>query len=324
MCSTPVNVSSIKKRVTQKYSPSIEIFEIRLLSLPNLPPQYHTTNGLSPHLMSTLKKAFEMSILNFAKILQTLNPDLVIYDFKLPGAVEYASSVNIPAAQFLTYSAAVIAFWIDISYKLGEMFPFPAINLCEYEILSLKKLLKDLAVRKFPFDEGLRRSQDIILMKTCRVLDDKYMDYLSSLVSKKIVPVGTLDKESTNRDDHEETMQWLDKKHKGSTVFVSFGSEFPQGERISIRDALQEDNLERVGERGIVMEGWAPQATILQHSSIGGFVSHWMEFFDGKHEIWCANNCHAYEAAREEDGKLQSKEIAKAIRKVVVEEVGRL
>ncbi|PHT65145.1 hypothetical protein T459_29570 [Capsicum annuum] len=224
MCSTPVNVSSIKKRVTKKYSPSIEIVEIRLLSLPNLPPQYHTTNGLPPHLMSTPKKAFEMSIPNFAKILQTLNPDLVIYDFKLPGAAECASSVNIPAVQFLTYSAAVIAFCIHISYKPGEMFPFPAINLCEYEILSLKKLLKDLAVRKFPFVEGLRRSQEIILMKTCRVLDGKYMDYLSSLVFKKIVPVGTLVKESTNRDDHEETMQWLDKKHKGSTVFVSFGS----------------------------------------------------------------------------------------------------
>lgn len=225
MCSTPVNVSSIKKRVTKKHSPSIEIVEIRLLSLPNLPPQYHTTNGLPPHLMSTPKKAFEMSIPNFAKILQTLNPDLVIYDFKLPGAAECASSMNIPAVQFLTYSAAVIAFCIHISYKPGEMFPFPAINLCEYEILSLKKLLKDLAVRKFPFVEGLRRSQDIILMKTCRVLDGKYMDYLSSLVSKKIVPVGTIVKESTNRDDHEETMQWLDKKHKGSTVFVSFGSE---------------------------------------------------------------------------------------------------
>ncbi|XP_028105123.1 beta-D-glucosyl crocetin beta-1,6-glucosyltransferase-like [Camellia sinensis] len=30
----------------------------------------------------------------------------------------------------------------------------------------------------------------------------------------------------------------------------------------------------RVGERGMVVEGWAPQVKILRHSSIGGFVTH--------------------------------------------------
>ncbi|MCD7457117.1 hypothetical protein HAX54_034250 [Datura stramonium] len=309
-----------------------------------------------------------MSTPNFSKTLQTLNPDLVICDFNLPWAADCTSSVHIPAVQFLTFSAAAIALCIHMSDKPREMFPFPEIYLCKYEILSLTKVLKELAVGKFPFNEGLRRSQDIILMKTCRDFEGKYMDYLSSLVSKKIVPVGILVQESIDKDDPEEIMQWLDKKHKGSTVFVSFGSEFflakeqihavaqglelskvnfiwvirfPQGEKISIQDALPEGFHERVGERGMVMEGWTTQATILQHTSIGGFVSHcgWNSFMESMKfgvpiiampmQVDQPMNSRlveyigmGMEAMRDENGKLQSEEIAKAIRKVVVENSG--
>ncbi|XP_059277368.1 UDP-glucosyltransferase 29-like [Lycium ferocissimum] len=369
MCSTPVILHSIKKKgsLEEKYTRSIELVEFHLPSLPNLPPHYHTTNGLPPHLMTTLRKAFEMSIPNFSKILQTLNPDLVIYDFNLPWAAECSSSVNIPAVQFLTFSAAMIALGIHMYDKPREMFPFQEIYLHEYERLSMKKALKALG-GKFPFDEGLRRSHNIILVKTCRDFEGKYMDYLSSLVSKKIVPVGTLVQESSiDQDAHEEIMQWLDKKEKGSTVFVSFGSEyflskeqihavaqglelskvnfvwvirFPQCESIGIQDALPEGFLERVGERGKVME-WAPQATILQHTSIGGFVSHcgWSSFTESMKlgvpiiampmQVDQPINARlveyigmGMEALRDENGKLQNEEIAKAIRKVVVEKSG--
>ncbi|KAF3625625.1 hypothetical protein FXO37_30759 [Capsicum annuum] len=127
------------------------------------------------------------------------------------------------------------------------------------------------------------------------------MDYLSNFASKKIVPLGSLVQQSIDQDDHEEIKQWLDKKEKSSTVFVSFGSEFflskeeilevvqglelskvnfilvirfPHGEKIGMQDALPEGYLERVEERGMIMEEWAREATILQHPSIGGFVSH--------------------------------------------------
>ncbi|GMP22370.1 hypothetical protein CsSME_00000424 [Camellia sinensis var. sinensis] len=36
-CSTPINLKSIKKRITEKYSLSIELVEIHLPSLPELP-----------------------------------------------------------------------------------------------------------------------------------------------------------------------------------------------------------------------------------------------------------------------------------------------
>ncbi|XP_009609569.2 UDP-glucosyltransferase 29-like [Nicotiana tomentosiformis] len=368
MCSTPVNLSSIKKNVTEKYSQSIELVELHLPSLPNLPPHYHTTNGLPPHLMNTLKTAFEMAAPKFSNILETLNPDLVIYDYNQPWTAQLASSMNIPAVQLLTFSAAVVALGIHMSEDKEDKFPFPEIYLREYEMFSLKKAINESPGKEFPFGEALRRSRDIVLVKTCRDFEGKYMDYLSNLVTKNIVPVGTLVQESTDQAEHEEIMQWLDKKEKSSTVFVSFGSEyflsneeilavaqglelskvnfiwvirFPQGERISIADAVPEVFLERVGDRGKILEEWAPQANILQHPSTGGFVSHcgWSSFMESMKfgvpiiampmHIDQPMNARlveyiglGVEAVRDENGKLQSEEIAKAIRKVVMEESG--
>lgn len=49
---------------------------------------------------------------------------------------------------------------------------------------------------------------------------------------------------------------------------------FPLGEDNAIEEALSEGFLKRVGERAMILEGWAPQQRILRHSSIGGFMSH--------------------------------------------------
>ncbi|KAM3302260.1 hypothetical protein P3S67_016762 [Capsicum chacoense] len=320
LCSTPINLNySFKQSVIENYSQSIELVDLHLPSLPNLPPRYHTTNGLSSHLMRTLKDAFRMADPKFSEILQALNPDLVIYDYNQPWAADFASSLNIPAVVFIIYS-----------------FPFPEIYLHEYEMLSIMKNIDEIPDHeKFTLSDTLRRSRDLILVKAYRDFEGKYMDYLSNIFSKKIIPLGSLVQQSIDQDDHEEIKQWLDLKEKSSTIFVSFGSEyflskeeihevpkglelskvnfiwvirFPQGEKISMQDALPKGYLEKVGERGMVMEGWAPQAKILQHPSIGGFA---VEYIGA-----------AVEAAGDKDGNLQSEEIAKAIRKVVPEESG--
>ena len=69
---------------------------------------------------------------------------------------------------------------------------------------------------------------------------------------------------------------------------------FPQGEKVNLQIALPKGFLDSIGDRGMVVEGWAPQKTILKHSSIGGFESLWMEFCDGEHEVWGSNYSHAH------------------------------
>lgn len=55
-CSPPVNLRFIQGKLTEEDSHSIKLVELHLPSMPELPPHYHTSKDLPPHLMSTLKK----------------------------------------------------------------------------------------------------------------------------------------------------------------------------------------------------------------------------------------------------------------------------
>lgn len=109
-------------------------------------------------------------------------------------------------------------------------------------------------------------------------------------------------------------------------------------ENIKIEEALPQGFLEKVGDRGLVVEGWAPQAKILGHPSIGGFVSHcgWSSTLESMKfgvpiiampmQIDQPFNARVVEAIgvgveafRDENGKLQDEEIAKAIRKIILD-----
>ncbi|KAK3429755.1 hypothetical protein EUGRSUZ_E01246 [Eucalyptus grandis] len=112
----------------------------------------------------------------------------------------------------------------------------------------------------------------------------------------------------------DEVVQWLDSKPRGSVLYVSFGSEVgPTAEEYPELAAALEASArpfvwsiqygagrrgpprtflggspdsesdqgyfphgldEKVGERGLIIRGWAPQLLILSHPSTGGFLSH--------------------------------------------------
>ncbi|XP_015161062.1 beta-D-glucosyl crocetin beta-1,6-glucosyltransferase-like [Solanum tuberosum] len=185
----------------------------------------------------------------------------------------------------------------------------------------------------------------------------------------KIAPVGPPVQDLiTNGADDMELMDWLGTKDENSTVFVSFGSEyflskedmeevafglelsnvnfiwvvrFPKGEEQNLEDALPKGFLERIGERGRVLDKFAPQLRILNHTSTGGFISHcgWnsvMESIDFGVPI-IAMPMHldqpmnarlivelgvAVEIVRDDDGKIHKGEMAKTIKNVITEKTG--
>ncbi|PSR98772.1 Beta-D-glucosyl crocetin beta-1,6-glucosyltransferase [Actinidia chinensis var. chinensis] len=369
LCSTPINLSSIKKRVTENDSLSLELVELHLPTLPELPPHHQTTNGLPLHLHPTLKQAFDMSSSSFSNILQTLRPDLVIYDILYPRAAPtVASSYNIPVVQLIPTAAALISYGLHVFQKHGVEFPFAAIQ---------PRGPRRAPPREAPVDDdtkerflgGIRQSCKMILLNTFRELEGKYIDYLSTLTDKKIVPVGPLVQDTNIVEQNDsQIMQWLGTKDEFSTVFVSFGSEyflskeemeevahglelsklnfiwvvrFPFVEKIELQEALPKGFLDRLGNRGLVVEDWAPQAQILAHSSTSGFVSHcgWnsileslkfgvpiiaipMKYDQPMNGRLVEDVGVAVEVKRDENGKLNREEIAQVIRKVVGEKDG--
>ncbi|KAH7845209.1 hypothetical protein Vadar_026104 [Vaccinium darrowii] len=299
-CSTNVNLNSVKKMLPEKYSHSIQLVELHLPSSPELPPCYHTTNGLPYHLMGTLKIAFANSKPFFSHIISTLNPDLVMYDFNMPWVSTASSSLNIPSILFFSFGSLFTSFALNLLENPDTEFPFQSIHLREFEKGNFQAMFEfsaDGVKDRDLFLESIMLSRDVILIKTSRELEGKYIDYLSTLVKKKIQPVGPLVQEIVDRDEDIEVMQFLEKKDESSVVFVSFGTEFflsnedreeiayglelskvnfvwvlrfPVGEKTSVEEALPEGFLDRVGDLGMVVEGWAPQAKILMHSSTGG------------------------------------------------------
>ncbi|KAH9768899.1 glycosyltransferase [Citrus sinensis] len=264
-CSTPSILNSIKQ--LDKFSLSIQLIELHLPSLPELPPQYHTTKGLPPHLMPTLKEAFDMASPSFFNILKNLSPDLLIYDLIQPWAPALASSLNIPAVYFLVSSAATSAFMFHAIKKnsLGdandddEEFPSSSIFIHDYYMKSYFSNMVESPTTKRLL-QCFERSCNIVLIKSFRELEGKYIDYLSDLIKKKVVPVGPLVQDPVEQTDHE----------KGATEII----QFPCGAKVKVDEELPESFLERTKERAMVIEGWAPQMKILGHPSIGGFVSH--------------------------------------------------
>ncbi|XP_065852035.1 UDP-glucosyltransferase 29-like [Euphorbia lathyris] len=369
-CSTPINLNSIKKTLSPNYFLSIQLIELHLPALPSLPPHFHTTKGLPPHLMPTLKKAFDNSSPSFLKILEILKPDLLIYDFIQPWAPVLALNYNIPSVFFFCSSISMRAF---LTQNQDNENLFPEICPEEYmkrKVLHVRKSTSNESEGRGSSIQSWERSSRFVLAKTFREIEGEYIDYLSTKFMKSIIPTGPLVEEPEQEDDYNinEVKEWLSKKKRFSTVFVSFGSEyfltkqereeiaeglelsgvnfiwvirFPKGEETKLEDSLPERFLERVKERGKVVEGWIPQGRILRDSKIGGFVSHcgWSSVMEsmkfGVPIIGLPMNLDqpvnarlvkhvgvGIEVKRSENGEIEREEIAQTIRKVVIEKSG--
>ncbi|KAA0040082.1 beta-D-glucosyl crocetin beta-1,6-glucosyltransferase-like [Cucumis melo var. makuwa] len=302
-CSTPVNLDSIKPKLIP--SPSIQFVELHLPSSPEFPPHLHTTNALPLHLTPALHQAFAAAAPLFETILKTLSPHLLIYDCFQSWAPRLASSLNIPAINFNTSGTSLISYAFHSVHRPGSKFPISDFVLHNHWNSKYNSTLPEHAhCVKEAFFECLNTSRDVILINSFKEVEGEYMDYLSLLLKKKVIPVGPLVYEPNEKDEEDEDYSriknWLDKKEALSTVLASLGSEsyaseeekeeivkglvesganFIWVERINQKEDEEQqikrrELLEKGGERAMVVKGWAPQGKILKHGSIGGFVSH--------------------------------------------------
>ncbi|KAG6432173.1 hypothetical protein SASPL_103747 [Salvia splendens] len=369
-CSSAVNLDSIRSKIAQDSPTAVDLIELPFPPLPDLPPHLHTTKNLPPNLTPALIQAFQQTSPAFNEIMSRTNPDLLIYDYFQPWAAKEARRRGIPSVYFATAGAAPFSYFYHL-FKHGGDRPFPheEIYLTDREKGDdrppIKFEIKDAEEDEGAFSFGVfDLSNDVVLIRGFRGFDGKYFDYMSELCNKRVVATGPLIHEPNHRigEENSEILQWLSKKERSSTVFVCFGSEhfisMDQIREISkglelckanfvwvvrlpeegacLEEAVVGGFAGRERERGLVVEGWAAQAEILSHGSIGGFVSHcgWSSIMES---LWCGVPVVAMpikydqpinarvvaaagvgvEVARGGDGCFSGEEVAAAIDEVV-------
>ncbi|KAI4385763.1 hypothetical protein MLD38_003756 [Melastoma candidum] len=315
LCSTQASLASVQMSIPEECTSSIRLIQVCLPESPDLPPHLHTTKGLPPRLMSTLKRCFGAAgPALLSGIISDISPDLMIYDGVVWWAPPVAEACGIPAVLLSPVSTAISSFFMHHLNRREEKYPFESIYFDPSFARRIERHaseeIEDGASTVERINRGLKASSGIVLVKSSRELEGKYIDYLSDVMGKKVLPVGPLVQDIMAQEDENNLIGWLDGKEPSSTIFVAFGTEyfltekereeiahglelsgvpfiwvitFPEGEETNLEEALPDGFLGRVKGRGVIVEKWAPQARILAHQSVGGFVSHcgWGSVMEG-------------------------------------------
>ncbi|KAL0305022.1 UNVERIFIED_CONTAM: UDP-glucosyltransferase 29 [Sesamum angustifolium] len=146
--------------------------------------------------MPKLFETFQMSTSSFSNIISSIRPDMLIYDVFQPWAAKIASSLGIPAVHFATSGAAPYSFYLHYVISANSAFPYEAMYLRDHERKALEAMVpSDRRDKQKDQDSGFDHfnlSCDIVLMRTCRTIEGKYIDHLSFLCKRILVPVGPL------------------------------------------------------------------------------------------------------------------------------------
>ncbi|KAH7533158.1 cyanidin 3-O-galactoside 2''-O-xylosyltransferase FGGT1 [Ziziphus jujuba] len=144
------------------------------------------------------------------------------------------------------------------------------------------------------------RDADALGYRTCREIEGQYIDYLEREFKKPVLLSGPAIPEPPTSALEERWAEWLGGFKTGSVVYCAFGSECtlkkeqfqelvlgfelsglpflaalkPPFGCQSIEEGLPDGFEERVKERGVVHGGWVQQQLILEHPSVGCFITH--------------------------------------------------
>ncbi|QCE09792.1 UDP-glucosyl transferase 73C [Vigna unguiculata] len=182
-------------------------------------------------------------------------------------------------------------------------YPVSSIKLHAHEaklLASMRNLEYGSGIQFYDRVYGCLTSSDAIAFKGCREIEGPYVDYLAEQFGKPVLLSGPVIPEPPNTVLEEKWSAWLGRFKDGSVVFCALGSEWklPHDQFLelllgleltglpflvvlkvpigfeTIEAALPEGFKERVKGRGIVDSGWIQQQLILEHPSVGCFITH--------------------------------------------------
>ncbi|GAB2286626.1 hypothetical protein Dimus_021021 [Dionaea muscipula] len=239
--------------IPQDLAPFIDLVELRLPRVDNLPVDAEATSDLPPNQVQLLKKAYDGLLEPMEAILEANSPDWVIHDFSCHWLPPVASKLGIKKAFFSVFMASALSFIkgpaADSSVADEAVVPedltvppkwvtFP--SKVVLRLHEAKKVLGGLRENASGVSDMFRLASvfsgcDAFFVRSCREVEGAYLDLLKEIHRKPVLPVGLLPPPSDGQlqqikgGDGEASWQaisgWLDQQDERSVVYIAFGSE---------------------------------------------------------------------------------------------------
>ncbi|KAL9246444.1 hypothetical protein vseg_019978 [Gypsophila vaccaria] len=295
------------------YPSLITLHPITVPHVDPLPLGVETASEIPNSLHTHLSTAIDLTRPEFESIMGRVRPDIVLYDaaYWIP---EVGSKFGFRSVNFSVVGASMLALGLVPARGLT---PGQAVTVEDlrdpprgYPSSSVVVDPRKLVFLGAPLGEGMTfydrvtkclGLSDAIAIRTCREVESKFCDYISSQYNKRVLLTGTilpeLDRCTGLEARYEE---WLGQFGPKSVVYCSFGSQMTINKAqfqelllgfemshvpflvalqtpkdcASFEEALPPGFRQRVQERGRVTGEWVQQPQILAHNSVGCFVGH--------------------------------------------------
>ncbi|XLT95746.1 hypothetical protein HN873_017408 [Arachis hypogaea] len=287
LISTPPTPTTIQKQCLSALSTAAT--SITFLHLPpvTLPADLH------PHILCI--ELSRRSNHNLHQLLHSISKTstikAIVLDFmNSTAATQVTNRLNIPTYFYFTSCASSLSTILhfptlhETTTTSFKDFPMqiqipglPRISTDDYP--DLTKDRESSIYRVFLDISKTMRDSDGIIVNTCDAIEARAiralrcLSWLDSQPSQSVVLLSFGSLGTFSKKQLKEIAMGLEKS-KQRFLWVVRGEAESDNSEPSLNELLPEGFLERTKEKGMVVKDWAPQAAILSHDSVGGFVTH--------------------------------------------------
>uniref|UniRef100_A0A6N2KA31 Glycosyltransferase subfamily 4-like N-terminal domain-containing protein n=1 Tax=Salix viminalis TaxID=40686 RepID=A0A6N2KA31_SALVM len=245
--STPTIIDRLPKPPSNLPS-TLHFVKLQLPQVRGLPQDAEATIDLPANKVQYLKIALDKLQEPFAKVLESLDPDWIFYDFAQYWVGPIAAHLGIKSSFFSICIAAMVAFLGppsplidgDDSRKKPEDFTIPPKwvpfqTTVAYKYYDIKNSFDCVEDDASGVNDLIRwglsmQSCDFIAVRSSFEIEPEWLQVLETIHEKPVFPVGQLppveyELEEKHSDAWSSMKKWLDIQDKSSVVYVAFGSE---------------------------------------------------------------------------------------------------
>ncbi|KNA10020.1 hypothetical protein SOVF_148240 [Spinacia oleracea] len=279
-----------------------------------LPLRAETTNDVPSSAIHLLMTAMDLTRDTIEAHLVSIKPDVVFYDFAywIPDLARKHGFKSV--LYITSYIARCAYFAPDLKsghQSTGAEiiapppgFPSQHFRMQAHEAETVADVGKEQdGLQGITISERMRIAFgkcDAIGVKSCKEMEKVYIDYCEKIFGKSVLLAGPMVPKTPSSKLDEYFDGWLTGFGAATVIYCAFGSECvleinqfqqlllgleltgrpflvamkPPKKYETIESALPEGFEKRTKGRGIVHEGWVQQQLILQHPSVGCFITH--------------------------------------------------